>query len=58
MTKTKQTAHTMNQTIGCQVMYRGDNGTVVSVSKESGEWMMRIAMDHGGVAILRPSEIR
>ena len=58
-TNTKQTLGTIRQMVGCQVSYRGDNGTVVGFDKvAASDWMLRIAMDHGGIAILRTSEIK
>jgi hypothetical protein len=57
MTKTKQTARTMRQMIGCSVSYLGVDGEITAVHK-CAEWMLRVALVDGRVAILKTSEIR
>lgn len=53
---TKQTARTMRQMVGCRVNYRGTDGEIVGIFKAK-EWMMRVALDDGRTAILKPSEL-
>lgn len=55
MANKKLTARQMRAAIGCKVMYRGNDATIIRAERLQ-QWMWLILWD-GGSAIIKPSEL-